>query len=61
MLVAEKDLVVIHSHGIDNPQDKDDRGVAVVDIFRVTGDLITEHWDVDQKVPATSKNDNTMF
>ena len=59
--VAEEDLVVIHSHGIDNPQDKTDRGVAVVDIFRVKGDLITEHWDVGQKVPATSKNNNTMF
>lgn len=56
--IAEGDLVVIHSHGMDFPGDL---GVAVVDIFRVTGDLITEHWDVGQKVPATSKNNNTMF
>ena len=59
--MAEGDLVVIHSHGIDNPGDKNDLGVAVVDIFRVNGDLITEHWDVGQKVPETSKNSNTMF
>ena len=59
--IAEGDLVVLHSHGIDHPEDKNDRGVAVVDIFRVKGDLITEHWDVGQKVPETSKNGNTMF
>ena len=56
--IAENDLVVVHSHGKSKPQD---RGVAVVDIFRVTGDLITEHWDVGQKIPETSKNINTMF
>ena len=59
--ISEGDLVVLHSHGIDHPNDKNDRGVAVVDIFRVNGDLITEHWDVGQKVPETSKNNNTMF
>ena len=59
--VAENDLVVVHSHGIDDPNNKNDRGVAVVDIFRVNGDLITEHWDVGERVPATSKNNNGMF
>lgn len=56
--ISENDLVMVHSHGKQNPQD---RGVAVVDIFRVNGELITEHWDVGQKIPETSKNDNTMF
>ncbi|MGZ3652128.1 MAG: nuclear transport factor 2 family protein [Bdellovibrionota bacterium] len=59
--IAEDDLVMIHSHGIDDPSDPKDRGVAVVDIFRVQGDLITEHWDVGQKVPETSANNNGMF
>jgi predicted SnoaL-like aldol condensation-catalyzing enzyme len=59
--VAEDDLVVVHSHGVDHPKDPKDLGVAVVDIFRVSEDLITEHWDVGQKVPATSKNPNGMF
>jgi predicted SnoaL-like aldol condensation-catalyzing enzyme len=59
--IAEGDLVVVHSRGINNPQDKTERGVAVVDIFRVKGDLITEHWDVGQKVPESPKNNNTMF
>ncbi|MGZ3775166.1 MAG: nuclear transport factor 2 family protein [Pseudobdellovibrionaceae bacterium] len=56
--MAEGDLVMIHSHGKTNP---DDRGVAVIDIFRVQNNKIVEHWDVGQKIPATSKNNNTMF
>lgn len=59
--IAEGDLVVVHSHGIGNPDDPKDLGVAVVDIFRVEGELITEHWDVGQKVPSSSKNSNGMF
>jgi predicted SnoaL-like aldol condensation-catalyzing enzyme len=63
--IAEGDLVVIHSQGFDHPphllNDKTDLGVAVIDIFRVKGDLITEHWDVGEKVPASAKNSNTMF
>lgn len=57
-VLAEGDLVMLHSHGQSTP---DDRGYAVVDIFRVKGDLITEHWDVGQKIPETSKNKNGMF
>jgi predicted SnoaL-like aldol condensation-catalyzing enzyme len=56
--IAQDDLVVVHSHGKQNPTD---RGVAVIDIFRVEGNQITEHWDVGQKVPENPKNKNTMF
>ena len=59
--IAEGDLVMIHSHGIGDPQKTKDLGVAVVDIFRVNGEWIMEHWDVGQKVPEKSKNKNTMF
>jgi hypothetical protein len=44
-------------HGLcDNP-----RGEAVVDIFRLEGGQVLEHWEVIQSIPETSANANTMF
>ena len=57
-VVAESDLVVLHVHSTQNAQD---RGEAVVDIFRVKDGMIVEHWDVIQDVPEKAANDNTMF
>jgi predicted SnoaL-like aldol condensation-catalyzing enzyme len=57
-MVAEGDLVVTHSNMKTSPQD---RGTAVMDIFRLEDGKIVEHWDVMQPVPETSANDNTMF
>lgn len=57
-VVAEGDLVVVHTHLTLSP---DDRGMAVVDIFRVADGKVVEHWDVLQPVPAQAANDNTMF
>ncbi len=59
--IAEKDLVVIHSHCLDNPADPQERGQAFVDIFRVQGGKIVAHWDVGQPIPEKSTNMNTMF
>lgn len=56
--VAEGDLVFLHVHSTQNAQD---RGVTVVDIFRVENGKIVEHWDVQQEVPANAVNSNTMF
>ena len=56
--VAEGNLVFLHVHSAQNPQD---RGVAIVDIFRVENGKIVEHWDVQQAVPESSANSNTMF
>ena len=57
-VLADGDLVVLHSHMKVNPGD---RGSPVVDIFRVENGKVVEHWDVVQQVPEKSANGNTMF
>ncbi|MEU8909245.1 nuclear transport factor 2 family protein [Streptomyces mirabilis] len=57
-VIAEGDLVAVHSHAVNAPGE---RGQAFVDLFRVRNGKIVEHWDVVQDVPETSANDNTMF
>jgi predicted SnoaL-like aldol condensation-catalyzing enzyme len=56
--IAEGDLVVVHSQLVRKPGD---RGMAVIDIFRIEKDRIVEHWDVLQEIPEKSANHNTMF
>ncbi|MGD0079619.1 MAG: nuclear transport factor 2 family protein [Methanoregula sp.] len=57
-IVAQGDLVVVHSHLV---RHAGDRGMAVMDIFRLENGKVVEHWDVLQEVPETPANDNTMF
>lgn len=57
-MVAEGDLVAMHSHFIPAPGQ---RGRAVIDFFRLEDGKIVEHWDVSQDVPEASANTNTMF
>ncbi len=57
-VIAEGDLVAIHNNPKSNAND---RGRAVVDIFRVVNGRVVEHWDVVQDIPEKSANDNTMF
>ncbi len=57
-VIAENDLVVIHLHSKNSPEDA---GEAIIEIFRVDNGKIVEHWGVMQSVPEKSANYNTMF
>ncbi|MGE8657755.1 MAG: nuclear transport factor 2 family protein [Achromobacter sp.] len=57
-VIAEGDLVMIHNLWRESPED---RGQAVVDIFRVENGKIVEHWDVSQEIPENPANKNGMF
>ena len=50
--------VVCHVHVMRFPGDP---GLAVVDIFRVAGNFIVEHWDVLMEVPERPVNTNSLF
>jgi predicted SnoaL-like aldol condensation-catalyzing enzyme len=55
---VDGDHVVCHVHVMRFPGDP---GLAVVDIFRVAGNLVVEHWDVLMEVPAKPVNTNSLF
>ncbi|MFD4676093.1 nuclear transport factor 2 family protein [Lentzea sp. NPDC058450] len=57
-LIAEKDLVAVHSHLVLTPGT---RGRAVFDVYRFDRGRIAEHWGVSQEVPENSVNGNDMF
>jgi predicted SnoaL-like aldol condensation-catalyzing enzyme len=60
-VLADGDLVAVHMH-VTGVHEGDERGDAVIDIFRLDGDgRIVEHWDVMQPVPESSPNPNGMF
>lgn len=57
-VLSDGDYVVLHSRSTTDAQD---RGQAIIDIFRIADGKIVEHWDVIQPVPEHSANGNTMF
>jgi predicted SnoaL-like aldol condensation-catalyzing enzyme len=57
-VLCDGDFVVVHAHAKANPED---RGSAVMDIFRLENGKVVEHWDVIQAIPEQAANDNGMF
>ncbi len=55
---CDGDHVIVHVHVSRWPGDP---GFAVVDIFRMEGGMIAEHWDVLQEMPQAPINPNGMF
>lgn len=56
-VIAEGNMVVVHSFAKPAPAAL---GMAVVDIFRVEGDKIVEHWDLTTDVPETTVSGNPI-
>ncbi len=55
---ADGDYVILHVHAVREPGA---RGSAIVDIFKLEGGKIVEHWDVVQPIPEKAANNNGMF
>jgi predicted SnoaL-like aldol condensation-catalyzing enzyme len=58
LALEDGSYVAVHSHVRQHPQD---RGAAVVHLFRFENDRIAELWDVGQALPPESPNQNGMF
>ena len=57
-VIAEGELVAVHSHVQQKPGE---RGAAVVHIFRFENGRIVELWDLGQPLPDESPNQFGMF
>jgi predicted SnoaL-like aldol condensation-catalyzing enzyme len=53
---ADGNFVYIHTKS-----KQGNKTISVIDIFRVDGGKVVEHWDVMQEVPARAANDHPMF
>jgi len=55
---TDGDYVILHVHAVREPGT---RGAAIVDIFKLEGGKIVEHWDVVQPILEKALNANGMF
>jgi len=57
-MLADGDHVVAH---IELYRWPGDRGMAVMDMYRIANDRVAEHWEVIQEIPEHPINSNSMF
>jgi predicted SnoaL-like aldol condensation-catalyzing enzyme len=57
-VVADGDMVAVHSHIVLKP---DEPGMTTVHIFRFNGGKIIEMWDIGQEIPPDSPNQDGPF
>jgi len=57
-IFADGDFVIVHDHAV---REAGTRGVAIVNIYKLEGGKVIEHWDVIQPVPEQAANNNGMF
>jgi predicted SnoaL-like aldol condensation-catalyzing enzyme len=57
-VIAEGDMVAIHSHIVPRAGET---GIAAIHLFRFQEDKIEELWDIDQPIPADSPNRDGVF
>lgn len=57
-IFVDEDYAILHLHA---KLIHEDAGLAIIDIFRISGGAITEHWDAIQKIPETQANSNGIF
>jgi len=55
---TDGDYVILHVHAVREPGTC---GNAIIDIFRLEGGKIVEHWDAVQPIPEKAANSNGMF
>lgn len=55
---ADGDFTIFHIHTIRHPGDP---GMSIVDIFRMVGGKVKEHWEVVQEIPVTLPHGNGIF
>ncbi len=59
-IAADGDYVAVHWHLSTTPSDEF-KGKSVVDLYKLSGQKITDHWSVTQNLSATTASGNSVF
>lgn len=59
-IAADADYVAVHWHLSSTPADEF-KGKAIVDLYKLSGNKITDHWHIAQNLSATTASGNSLF